>query len=287
MWLEDFVACLEQSTTLVSRVTEAIEIKEQHLPTRIYKYRCDTSYSRTCLNTDTVWMASPESYNDPFDSSLLLPVDSLQALLETALATKLNQGAQHVTTQDVRKLRGEQIRRVAEGTALSFAKFRELAKVCSFSEGYDSLLMWSHYSNHHTGFCIEYTIQGLGSEHFFRNNLYPVFYSKKFYDLGVFLEALTGADRSDFRPMIPLLGMLHKFDGWSYEREWRLVDQRNASEADYARLAPRPTRVFLGARFDAGAGVDLLSICRARGIPASQMRLADDAFAVVPSALSA
>lgn len=98
----------------------------------------------------------------------------------------------------------------------------------------------------------------------------------------MFLEALTGRERSDFKPMIPLLGMLHKFDGWSYEKEWRLVDQRSAPEEDYARSAPRPTRVFLGARFDAGAGAELLSICKAKSISVSQMRLADSAFAVVP-----
>lgn len=146
MWLEDFAACLELSTTLTSRVAEAIQIKEQNLPPRIYKYRCDTSYSRTCLDAETVWMASPESYNDPYDSSLRLSVDALQVLIETELANKVNQGGQRVTAQDIRKLRGRQIRNIAEDTASSFAKFRDFAKVCSFSEVYDSLLMWGHYS---------------------------------------------------------------------------------------------------------------------------------------------
>jgi hypothetical protein len=85
MWTKDFVSCLEESTAGHPRVDEAIAIKEQHLPKRVYKYRCDTDYSRDGLKTNTVWMASPESYNDPYDCSLTFPLDTLLTLLEARL----------------------------------------------------------------------------------------------------------------------------------------------------------------------------------------------------------
>jgi hypothetical protein len=278
MWREDFVRCLEESTTANPRVAEAIGIKEQHLPERIYKYRCDTDRSRNGLKTDTVWMASPESYNDPYDSSLVLPLATFRDLLEGALARKLERAGRAVSTQAIRDRAGEPLQQIAEATVSGFARFRKFAKVCSFSGNNDALLMWSHYANHHKGFCIEYNIATLGGGEFFRKNLYPVFYSKEFYDLRPFMEGLTGQSRDDFRPMIPLLAMLHKFDGWGYEDEWRLVDQKEAVEDDYGRSAPVPSRIFLGARFDLSAGSELLAICQSKGIPVSQMRLADDRF---------
>lgn len=78
------------------------------------------------------------------------------------------------------------------------------------------------------------------------------------------MQGLTGPSRDDFRPMIPLLAMLHKFEGWGYEAEWRLVDEKSTDANDYARVAPLPSRIFLGARFDLSAGGGLVAISRRR-----------------------
>jgi hypothetical protein len=268
MWPEDFVACLEESTTGQPRVDEAIAIKDQHLPKRIYKYRCDTDYSRNGLKTNTIWMASPESYNDPYDGWMTFPCDTLPALLEASLvdrfivATKTEglispQQIENAkkSTQPLNEILqcmqllapapvtdywgpkaksySAELRLHAEGTVSRLAGFRKQAKVCSFSEVNDSLLMWSHYANHHKGFCIEYDLEALGADHFFRKNLYPVLYSKDFYDLGLFMEGLTGGSRQQFRPMIPLLAMLRKADVWGYENEWRLMYETESIVADH------------------------------------------------------
>jgi hypothetical protein len=45
MWRYKFVECLEGSTLRNSRMAEALDIKQQNLPKRIYKYRCDCKYS--------------------------------------------------------------------------------------------------------------------------------------------------------------------------------------------------------------------------------------------------
>ena len=52
MWMQDFVSCLEKSTAGHSRVDEAVAVKVQWLPKRIYKCRCDTDDSRDGLKTD-------------------------------------------------------------------------------------------------------------------------------------------------------------------------------------------------------------------------------------------
>jgi Protein of unknown function (DUF2971) len=316
MWTDDFVKCLEESTVGRSRVEEAAAIKEQHLPKRVYKFRFDNKYSRDNLQTDTVWMASPETYNDPYDSSLSLPVDTLRVLIEAALVDRFVAAAKlekFISSQEIENAKkgprplervlesiqlskpvdaflywrqkaesySAEVLASAEATVSQLTAFRKLSKVCSFSEVNDSLLMWSHYANHHRGFCVEYSLESLGAEHFFRKNLYPVVYSKDLYDLRPFMEGLTAGSREELKVMLPLVAMLHKFDGWGYEREWRLVSETEAIEVDRNRPTP-PSGVLLGARFDPSTGKELLAICRGKRIPISQMIMAKDKFALSP-----
>jgi hypothetical protein len=67
MWTDNFLQYLKQSTIGESHFEEAIAFKRQHLPKRIYKYRAESPYSRENLTSSTIWLASPDSYNDPYD----------------------------------------------------------------------------------------------------------------------------------------------------------------------------------------------------------------------------
>jgi hypothetical protein len=137
--------------------------------------------------------------------------------------------------------------------------------------------MWSHYADHHRGLCIEYDLTLLPYHHAFRRNLYPVVYSADLYDLNKFAEALAGPGQN-FRPMMPLLAMLYKFEGWQYEHEWRFVREVPQVQADTVVSAPVPSRVFLGTRFDVSASKELLDICKNKKIPLSKMEMVDDKY---------
>jgi hypothetical protein len=41
---------------------------------------------------------------------------------------------------------------------------KDLGKVCCFSQSHDNYLLWSHYSNSHKGFCIEYSFDDIDIE---------------------------------------------------------------------------------------------------------------------------
>jgi len=71
-WQDTFKNILEESTLGSPRFEGAIAFKQQHLPRRIYKYRRDCPESRDCLEASSLWMASPDSYNDPYDCSIML-----------------------------------------------------------------------------------------------------------------------------------------------------------------------------------------------------------------------
>lgn len=85
MWIQELVNCLEGATLKHPRTEEVIALKQPHLPKRIYKYRCDSTYARANLKTDTAWMASPDTYNDPYDCSFQVAEDVVVAALKMSL----------------------------------------------------------------------------------------------------------------------------------------------------------------------------------------------------------
>ena len=307
MWKRDFVNCLEGSTLGHPRIEEALAIKQEHLPRHIYKYRRDCRNSRNNLTTDTVWLSSPESYNDPYDCLFTLSDDHVLTALKNALVddfVRTNKLQDVVSREQIESAKKSQdpLKTIAEripglrssaksgnrsstvtpqllNDAVSFLRnLRKLTKVCSFSEINNSLLMWSHYADNHKGVCLEYDLDGLKPDHLFRKCLYPVLYSSQLYDLTPFAVKLFAPDRQDFNHIHPLLAVLHKFDGWEYEQEWRVVSITEAVTEDDNRRVPTPSRIFLGSKMEPTKSRELSAICQQKKIAVYQMRLADDRF---------
>jgi hypothetical protein len=80
--------------------------------------------------------------------------------------------------------------------------------------------------------------------------------------------------------------VLHKFDGWKYEEEWRLVSVTLAVTEDHNFPVPTPTRIFLGSKMRVEEHKELLAICGEKKIEVHQMRLANDRFELLPERLS-
>ena len=313
-WIKDFVDCLESATLAQPRLEEAIALKQAHLPKRIYKYRRDSKYSRENLKTDTVWMASPDAYNDPYDCSFTVAEDQDVTALKKSLATEFAKiyklRGDEATDQVESAIRsgkdplvalaeqsaeingvkpGSNPQQMAEFISLMAPKmigdtvsvlrqWRRSTKICSFSKVNDSILMWGHYAQDHKGFCVEYALQPLQPDHALRRTLYPVIYSPMLYDLTSFAEKLVGSNRQDFNPSSPLLGVLHKFNGWKYEAEWRAVSYTQGIAADHNWSVPTPSRVFLGATMEAHNAKEVVAICESRGIGVRQMYLSKNRF---------
>jgi hypothetical protein len=272
-WLDDFLACLTRSTFTHNTHDEARTLKQNHLPKRIYKYRTDNVQSRINLENNLVWMADPDSYTDPYDC--LFTFDEDQAVAEFKKTV-------HAMTLLIATARTDHEIRKHIATAVdALREFRKKMKVCSFSAIPDALLMWGHYACEHKGFCIEYDLEPLATTDLMRRNLYPVIYSKDLYDMTPHVKGLVMTDRSDFNPLGPLLSVLHKFEGWSYEREWRLVEFNSGRKPNHTQTVPKATKVFLGSKMEATNAAEIAAICTNQGIEVWQMGLAPDKFELV------
>lgn len=113
------------------------------------------------------------------------------------------------------------------------AEFRSKRGVSCFAEVPDNLLMWSHYSDHHKGFCLE-----------FRTDLDPfpkafkVKYSARMpaFDLEPMLCS------KDFDQVLDLF--CTKSIDWQYEREWRCIHNEVGTAYTYETEAL--TGVYFG-----------------------------------------
>ncbi len=313
MWVNDFVAAIESSTVASSKIEDAIAVKQEHLPKRIYKYRCDNEDSRKNLMDDTVWICSPAAYNDPYDCLFTLTeqdvlvaaklsfvddfvrvygldgvISANAILLAKASNDPLQQLVKHIPSdhpcskdanpQQIADFFGAQLSRYV-GDSIAFVRqIREATKICSFSQRNDSILMWGHYSDKHKGFCIEYELEPLPPNHFMRRNLYPVIYSSKLYDLTRWASQLFSSPRDQFNPCAVLLATLSKYRDWRYEKEWRFVLTESRLTANRAMSVPKPARVFLGSRIEDPSRRELTELCNRRGLGVWQMEMAADGF---------
>lgn len=98
-------------------------------------------------------------------------------------------------------------------TVLSL-KFNELIGVLSLTEKPDNLLMWSHYAESHTGYCISFN-----SNHSFFNRKRSE--KDEFYHLRK-VEYLTHRPSKHLVDMNGTDIFLLKSDVWEYEQEWRM-----------------------------------------------------------------
>lgn len=156
--------------------------------------------------------------------------------------------------------------------------------ISCFSETHDSLLMWSHYADNHTGICFGYSVENFftpidGAKTPLVDALYPVNYQndlsysfeqhRKFFD-----DELTKEEEAN----LPFILALTKAKEWIYEREWRLV----MSVTNGIRVLPLvPDCIYLGSKIN---DQDKLVVCTIAGqhrIPVKQMELNEDTFNLV------
>ena len=88
--------------------------------------------------------------------------------------------------------------------------------VICFSESWDDLLMWAHYTQSHAGFVV-----GFDTRHPYFKKLLKIDYLNQRAKLG---DLAQSGDEETAKRRIKALFSI-KSDHWGYEREWRLVNE--------------------------------------------------------------
>ncbi|MCO5268971.1 MAG: DUF2971 domain-containing protein [Brumimicrobium sp.] len=135
------------------KISELIKIgvKNGQYPQHLYRFRQLDDKFNGILENSAMWFSRPNSFNDPFDCTANLEHDYPQ---NTVIKWFEKQGMSIEELKDC-SITEKQLKEIIESTVQE-----NISKsyVCCFAEKNDNLLMWSHYTNGHTGVCLKFDI---------------------------------------------------------------------------------------------------------------------------------
>ncbi len=265
-------------------IESAIELKNKHIPKSLFKYRTFDSDSNALRNLekDTVWLADPSTFNDPYDCVHTFQVErlmnfdkinQLKAAVFQSLAEDKKAEIEAAITQTLNEEFSDIIRQTTKSIASSF-------KLCSFSERLDSTLMWAHYADYHQGFCVEYDFACLPDTDLQKRFLYPVIYTDTLLNATEFYSKSLNGEKAN--NLFLSCAALCKAKDWSYESEWRLIFANATLESAQSYPVPKPKAVYLGAKVDEHNKRELIEICDSKCIPVFEMCLDQTRFKLKP-----
>ncbi|KGB92022.1 DUF2971 domain-containing protein [Burkholderia cepacia] len=309
-WIDEFVEMLFPLDASSLRIEQAFTLKHQNLPKTVFKYRGVNKHSLKNLRDNTIWLADPRSFNDPYDCSVFVDFDRMakdlyknpprelierltkhlpaQRVIDIQAAMRNADNTQDALLDEVlRDMPAEKIE-VAKAAlkAINTMTYHDMAsksseafkngfKVCSFSARKDSTLMWSHYADYHKGFCIEYSLENTTPKDFLSRFMYPVIYSERPFDATDNISNF--AEKSPNSLYLNKAGLIKSTD-WEYEREWRLIFSNGVMKSEQAYDMPTPTAVYLGSHISQKDQDDILNICKEKGIPVKKMKHSPSVF---------
>jgi DUF2971 family protein len=300
-WYSTLIQILGQHTESKPAADKMRELVAKNAPPTLFRYRADCTRSRDELTDGRIWLSSPEKYNDPYDCTFKLSIGEMKRGIERAVVADVvgrigtssakdklatvSDAADPIEAladilpdfnkSDVRSRCVEMVARVSD----MLASVRKRAKVCSFSQTHRSVLMWSHYAQHHTGFCVGYPAKTLLQIPRFQ--LFPVVYSPQLYDVTGLAQDFATSAVDQFRMGRIILPLLQKWEVWRYEEEWRAITLQGSADPGLSCEVGKPSCIYLGSRMPEASQDELRRTCDASGIAINRMELSADRYQLV------
>lgn len=249
---------------------------------KLYKYRSwDNEYHRNLLTKNEVFMASPDSFNDPFDCRI--PVNYLALDTEEKqkefVHKRLRELEPHLHPLSLEFLSKERegIRRMSnieqhqrDSEILRFSEEDKRTGILCLTKRWDSILMWSHYGDFHQGISVGFHESAINSDQLFGMGG-PVNYTNDF----PMLNPLVKPSEEEFMESVYNRTFLKAKD-WEYEEEYRLKIFRDYPLSKSDRVITLPddcfTEINLGLKFPADKVDEVCDIAKEKNIPVFQVK---------------
>jgi len=187
-----------------------------NIPSYLYKYRslrtkADREHTLRIITHNEIYFAKRKEFNDPFDCNFHISCD-VDFNTYKARLRKLNpnMSEEEIDKQTHKDLQPEIIRKRERKVNNDIRRVNDKVGIFSMSAKNDDILMWSHYSDHHKGICIEFkTIRGK----LFGCDILNVEYDVPYPKFTVYDDANMEYVKKFVRT---------KFSDWSHEKEWRI-----------------------------------------------------------------
>ena len=216
-------------------------------PQHLYKYEAFSVRSLLNLKCQTLHFGAPAYFNDPYDCAITARVREPTDEEIEEFRQKYTEIEQipSLAREQLQVLPKQQLKdwllRVIQQTVTRIAEenIRKRGVTC-FSEVNNELLMWSHYAEKYTGFCLEFDTN---FEPF--SKVRKVKYSSSMPSLSV-TDALVHNQYEQFLELY-----CTKSAAWSYEREWRCI--HHEAGTDWTYEAKALTAIYFGPEINPAA----------------------------------
>jgi len=199
----------------------ARRITETPVPKTLFKYRdWSNKNHRKLISKQEIYFPRPSEFNDPFDGNIPVRWDLMtyEECFEKNLKIiniEHKDKDQRLVREHAKKVTDEKIMWhpdiLAHERPEQLEKWNSIIGLFSLSLIPDNILMWSHYSNNHTGFIVGLDTNSLIEDYDF-DYIEPIIYQNE-YPLISGLDETTDQFYKKF---------FHKSELWSYEEEWRI-----------------------------------------------------------------
>lgn len=300
-WKEEFAKVMFATNATQEDIKNALKLKEQNIPPYLYKYRGIGKFSIKNFRNDELWFNAASKMNDPYDSSLTVDIDYLvqrvyeKEGLEEFLQEQIDDLKKHnLSSVDLKNFEKEIRNAAAMGQATVNKTFKEelsklsptlqqLTYISCFSEKNDSILMWSHYTNNHEGFCLEYDFMDPANRSVQPNiieALSPIIYDHKILDMSDHLFDFY-VENAKLDKRLVSNAAVRKSKEWEYEQEWRVIQFPDNVEEGFEMAFFKPKAIYLGARISDQNKENLMLLAEYKKVNVYQMKLKDDEFKLV------
>lgn len=288
-----------------NKIGKALKLKNEKIPTKLYKYRNVNEYSLDCLFNKQIWLDNLNNYNDIYEGYVCFNSHEVikNILIKNISSNKDLQESWHNVLECIQKstIKEELIENLSTSNNNNFVKFvdghynegfsvlktkkNELinniqtsTKICSFSavkpfgnEDNNNQLLWAHYGNSYKGFCIEYDKKNIKD----KLNIYPVNYSE-ILDITSFLN--NAINNKETPPLFPYYIPTRKNSIWKYEKEWRFIsiDNDPIKSPSSNKQDLMPNAIYLGPKISKVNEFLLKGIADYLKITACKITFSDD-----------
>jgi len=208
----------------MSDKTEQSDTKQQY-PPHLYKFRPGSTRNIENLRNGHIWLPTFDNMNDPHDGQLDILIEQAVRLHDAIIPLIIRDpsGAPlfspltvYSTPPDNRNPLD-----IEEKYNLEVKKSQEYCRklgIYSLSESCRNALMWAHYADNSSGFCIEYSLYNSKGQLHPNSQYYnEIDYVAEYPKIDLQYLKMSSISHSLYQ----LLG--RKEESWKYEKEWRSI----------------------------------------------------------------
>jgi hypothetical protein len=190
-------------------------------PKFLFKYRRHDEFSKSWILNDELYLPSPLSFNDPFDAQIMYTFEGDEKQKRRFLGDFIDIKNPGLRKRQRARMITERVKSISSKENNEY--FLQIHKsliansaVLSLTTKFDDILMFSHYADNHTGYCLKFrrTAESLLSI------AEPVIYSETYPKISII--NVSSYKTGDFGRQL----LYTKSKRWAYEDEWRVTFAR-------------------------------------------------------------